>query len=67
MGRTTTVTIALHKTNMGICLGFAPGYSLSVLEPVKLSRGCYRSVGPHIASPPQLMLLSAAYGDWSSS
>jgi len=61
----TTVPIALHKANMGICLGSTPGNLGSVLVPVGLNRVCYGSVEPCTASPPQLALLPAAY--WSRS
>lgn len=44
MGR-KTVTIALHKTNTGICFGSIPGYSTSVLAPGSTEQ-CVGAVGP---------------------
>lgn len=53
-GGRKTVTIALHKTNMGICFGSIPGYSASVLAPVS-TEWCVGAVGP--ADLPWLLIL----------
>lgn len=49
-----TVTIALPKTNTGVCHGWIPGYSASELAPVS-SEWCVGAVGP--ANLPWLLLL----------
>lgn len=44
MGR-KTVTIAFHKTNMGICFGSIPGHSASVFAPMN-AEWCVGAEGP---------------------